>query len=374
MLLALPAAPPTTGASVVAGRRRHRVSWAGAGRSRPRRCAGSRATAACPGSSPTRRPCRSTSDARLARSPSANGPRWWSAIAVVRSRAAPGPRNGASPTTSSTGPTVDRPTWTIWSCSVDSTTAASTIMAGISAWPPTVTPNSYRQPGSTRIDHDAEIPDPDTTSKIGLALNDPCLYWSDGWLLQDLARAFSPALIPWRARSRRPGDQAGCLVGASPGQGDAGAAMTVVVDARRTRRQCLSLQPYLGTARTQAYPVTEHLRAGQPRFQRDAATQDVTRRRRIRTHVVDALVRRSTQDAVGRTRDHVGDAFRIGLVQQDLLEPRILDADHLSPDGRHRGVVRELPRPHPTAVDDRRSVSRRTVEGRQRSALEPTTP
>src|SRR5918995_2130219 len=63
-------------------------------------------------------------------------------------------------------------------------------------------------------------------------------------------RASSVALIPWRARSQGPGHEAGGLVRASPGQGDACPAVAVVVDARYARMQGLTLQPNLGTART----------------------------------------------------------------------------------------------------------------------------
>src|SRR5262245_36707265 len=93
-----------------------------------------------------------------------------------------------------------------------------------------------------------------------------------GWsaVMNTATRCGSSVTIP----SRDLLDQPGHLVGAAPRQGDAGAAVTIAVDDRTGVGTRLDLEPYLGTTRPQADPMTEHLGVGELGYEPGRAGHD----------------------------------------------------------------------------------------------------
>ena len=80
----------------------------------------------------------------------ADGARWCCGTAVAPSLAVTGRRDGATVTTSDTGPTVERRRWAMRCCSAATTTGSSTAATGRSASRRTADPTSCRPAGSTR--------------------------------------------------------------------------------------------------------------------------------------------------------------------------------------------------------------------------------
>ena len=88
-----------------------------------------RVTAACPASSPTATPCRSTSGAAPAASHPPFAPPWWCGTVAAGSPGVTGRHHGPTATTSPTGPTADQPASRTGYSSAAATTQSSTAKA-----------------------------------------------------------------------------------------------------------------------------------------------------------------------------------------------------------------------------------------------------
>ena len=116
---------------------------------------------ACDAAHPSRRPQRSrpatrhrpATSSHHRPSPPSPGP---AGTVAAPSRAAIDHRAGATPTTSSTGPTAARPASPTPSCSAATITGTCTTATGPCAWQATATPNSSHRPGSTPNNYPAE--------------------------------------------------------------------------------------------------------------------------------------------------------------------------------------------------------------------------
>lgn len=144
------------------------------------------------------------------------------------------------------------------------------------------------------------------------------------------------------------------MLGAAPAEGDAGAAVSVVVqDAYPVRVLRALLQADLRAAGAQAGGVAEDLGAGQGGDDLGAPGQDGGGGGRPGLGVPVVLLHGAAEDAVGRPRVHVGPAVRVILVAHRHGQARVGDADDLAPHRVHRRVAGQVPGGQAGAADQR---------------------
>ncbi|MCO5606240.1 hypothetical protein L7F22_060427 [Adiantum nelumboides] len=161
------------------------------------------------------------------------------------------------------------------------------------------------------------------------------------------------------------------VVGAAPGQGDAGTAVPVVVDHPRPGRGGgLGLQPHLRAGRAQAREVLQDLGVAQGGDDVAAASQDRLAGGRVGRRVPDAVVEGAAEDAVVGAGVDVGASAGVLLVAHRHRQAGVGDTHDPSPHRGHRGVTDQGARAHPGAVHDEVGVPPGLVERRDAAAFQ----